>query len=74
MAQPDPCVYDVELRCSGTIHGIMRGGLLEVKCRSIKCSRGRPVNVFHYFDPDTGELVETKVYKNPDRRLTCRHK
>lgn len=70
MAQPDYFVDDVELRCSGTIHGIMRDGLLEVKCKSIKCSRGRQVNIFHYFDPVTGEMVDTKIYKNPDRRLS----
>lgn len=40
-------------------------GILEVKCRSGRCGHRPGVLVFHRFDLHTGELVETKQYKDP---------
>lgn len=69
MAQPDYLSVDVDFRCPGTLHGILRDGLIERKCSHIACTQGRPVTVFHYWDPNTGELVDTKVYKDPGRKF-----
>lgn len=62
--------YEAELRCPGTLHGIRKGDLIESKCHHIRCTKGRVgVAVFHYFDPQTGELVDTKEYQDPVRRF-----
>lgn len=61
-----------ELRCeSGHLWGKATPNvppLLEIRCRY--CSRrwsdgGTGLVVFHYFDLVTGQLVETKIYRNP---------
>lgn len=53
------------MRCDHALHGIINSdGLLEVKCRSSFCGRKKGVVVIHRFDPLTGELVETKRYKD----------
>ena len=54
----------MELRCDHILHGIMRNGVLEVKCRSRFCGAGKGVVVIHRFDPATGELLGTKKYKD----------
>jgi hypothetical protein len=64
MAMPDFGLDNVELRCPGGLHGIMKDGLLEVKCRHWACTRGRNVT-FHLIDLATGEVVETYRYKDP---------
>jgi hypothetical protein len=56
---------DVELRCPSRMHGILKEGLIEVKCRSRFCGSSSFATVLHYFSPATGELVETKRYKEP---------
>lgn len=69
MGHPERAVYPVEMRCPNTLHGILRNGLIEVKCHHIRCTKGRAVNVLHYFDPETGAMVDTKVYQDPTPRL-----
>lgn len=56
---------EVELRCSSRMHGILKNALIEVKCRSTFCGASSFASVFHYFNPSTGELVETKKYQEP---------
>jgi hypothetical protein len=57
---------DVELRCAGTLHGILRTHhgvrCVEEKCHHIACTKGRPVSVFHYYCVKTGTLVDTVIY------------
>ena len=74
MAMPD--VYDdfpVELRCSGTLHGVLKvhHGVrcLESKCHQFRCTKGRAVAVFHYYSLETGELVDTVTYQDPGRKF-----
>lgn len=56
----------VEMRCeSRTLHGVIRDGLIEVKCKDRKCKKDMGVSIFHYFDPLTGELIKTKSYRDP---------
>jgi len=61
----------LEMRCN-TLHGIVKNGLIEIKCHYIKCTKGKAVNVFHYFDPKTGDLVDTKVYQDPVPKMKGR--
>ena len=67
---PDLERYPVELRCNGTLHGILLpNGLLEVKCHHIKCTKGKPGTLFHYFNSTTGEIVDTKMFQDPGRKF-----
>jgi len=53
-----------ELRCqSNKLWGVIKDGLLEVRCRFCKKKTGKIT--FHYFDLTSGELVRTKTYKEP---------
>lgn len=58
----------VELRCPGTLQGIIKdhNGIrcLEEKCHHIRCTKGMAVSIFHYYSLLTGELVDTVEYKN----------
>lgn len=54
----------MEMRCEHKLHGIVVDGLVEVKCRSSLCGHKPGVVVIHKFDGLTGELVETKRYKD----------
>lgn len=59
----------VELRCPGTLQGVLKEidgqMLLEIKCHHNRCVRGRAVDVFHYYDPQTmdGKPVDTREFK-----------
>lgn len=54
----------MELRCEHKMHGMLVDGLLEVKCGSNLCGSRPGVVVIHRFNPETGELVNTKRYKD----------
>ena len=57
----------MELRCPHKLHGmLLEGGVLEVKCDSKFCGHASGVVVLHRFDVNTGELLETKTFKNPE--------
>jgi len=65
---------DGELRCENSIlHGILKDGVLEVKCRSARCGAHRGSVVIHRFSTHTGSLLETKVYKDPAYRKGISH-
>lgn len=55
----------VELRCPNGIKfaELLDSGVIEVKCRSNRCGAGEGVIVLHQFDPLTGELVDTKRFR-----------
>lgn len=60
----------MELRCTGgKLHGVLleHEGLIEFKCRSIRCGANSDTTVMHYFNSQTGELVSTKKYSDPKR-------
>lgn len=74
MSMPEPIFDAIPMRCN-TLHGIIKGGLVEIKCHYIKCTKGKAgVQVFHYFDPQTGELVRTEFFQDPDLKLKGRKK
>jgi hypothetical protein len=56
----------VELRCDKRLHGVLTDdGILEVSCRSALCGHVDGTVVIHRFDVNTGELIDTKMYKDP---------
>jgi hypothetical protein len=56
-------------RCKGKPHGwIVRPGVWEVKCDSRVCGAAPGIVVLHEFSTETGELLETKKYRDPVRR------
>lgn len=59
----------VELRCPNKIlHGVLGPGWIEQKCRSARCGAKPGVVVIHRFDTASGDLLETKLYKDPTNR------
>lgn len=55
----------MELRCEhGKLHGIVEGGIIEVKCRCQEANEKHMV-ILHRFNVRTGKLIETKKYKEP---------
>lgn len=66
----------MELRCTARIlHGIVNGasGSIEVTCKSKRCGKRPGVVVLHTFNMSTGELVNTKLFKEPEEtnRADC---
>jgi hypothetical protein len=63
-----------QLRCRSKLHGIMKpqpdgSELLEIRCKDKWCAeRGAGLVVLHYFNVDTGELIKTKKYRDPNYR------
>jgi hypothetical protein len=62
-----------ELRCAKKLHGILDDGILEVKCNSRFCGAGEGIVVIHRFNTQTGELVSTNRFKDPERRPSAAH-
>ena len=55
----------MELRCEHKLHGILiSSGVLEVKCSSTLCGKKPGVVVLHRFDTNTGDLLETRRFKD----------
>lgn len=54
----------MEMRCDHKLHGVIVDGLIEVKCGSSLCGKRSGTVVIHRFNAHTGELVETKLYKD----------
>ena len=56
-----------ELRCGGTMHGILSedGTELEVKCKRRSCGKRPGVVVLHTFNLATGKLKHTRRFKEP---------
>lgn len=57
----------VELRCNGKMHGILDEHVVEVKCGSKHCGAGPGVVVLHRFNTESGALLETQRFKDPER-------
>ena len=62
----------VDLRCPAKKHGVVvqpgRGGEVEVKCDSRFCGAVRGAVVLHTFSTESGKLVKTRKFKNPERK------
>lgn len=58
-----------ELRCNSKKHAELVDGMIEVKCNSRFCGAFPGIVVLHRYDTGSGELVETKKYKDPGRTV-----
>jgi hypothetical protein len=58
----------MDLRCEAKKHGEIDGNIVEIKCSSRFCGAGPGVVVIHRFDAETGELTETRRFKDPTRK------
>lgn len=54
-----------ELRCGNFLHGILHDEIIEIKCRKSFCRPAPGVVVLHQFSARTGELLNTKYYRDP---------
>jgi hypothetical protein len=57
-----------ELRCAGDLYGIASvdaKGTIEVKCHRRKCGSTPEVVVLHTLSLETGQVIETKRFKEP---------
>jgi hypothetical protein len=54
-----------DLRCPHKMFGELVDGHLDVKCSSVFCGAGPGVVVIHRFDPLTGELTDTRRFRDP---------
>ena len=55
-----------ELRCPSRLHARLTDtGLIEIKCRYDRCGANSETSVLHYFDPVTGDLVQTRKFREP---------
>ena len=57
----------IELRCSGTLHGILSDDHteLEVKCKRRACGAAPGIVVLHTIRLDTGRVANTKRFAEP---------
>lgn len=64
----------VQLRCQSQLHGIIKERadgtkVLEVRCKNKWCvarqEQKQGIVVLHYLNVETGELVETKKFRDP---------
>lgn len=62
----------MDLRCGAKKHGELADSLVEIKCSSRFCGAAAGVVVIHRFDVTTGELVDTRQFKDPARRKGSR--
>lgn len=55
-----------ELRCPNRIlFGVLDDRVIEVKCKSNRCGARAGVVILHRFNADTGDFLETKVFRDP---------
>lgn len=55
-----------DLRCEFKLFGrLTDDGLLEVKCNTDRHAHGKGVVVFHYFDLNTGNMKDTRIFREP---------
>jgi hypothetical protein len=57
-----------DIRCRGKLHGILiNEETVEIKCRSAICGARAGVVVLHEFNIHTGDLVQTRRFKDIKR-------
>ncbi len=59
----------LELRCDGTLHGVVDDDVIEVKCKRRACGVKPGVVFLHRFNLHTGEMVDTHQYQDPRKEL-----
>ncbi|MGI0002441.1 MAG: hypothetical protein ACRD42_05115 [Nitrososphaeraceae archaeon] len=59
----------MNLRCANKLHGIVDGDIIEVSCNSQFCGSYAGIVVLHKFNLNTGELIETRTFKEPVKAI-----
>ena len=62
----------VELRCPGpSLHGIVNAelGTIELKCKRRRCGVRPGVVVLHTFELESGRLLRTQRFRDPQKEL-----
>lgn len=60
----------MDLRCSSKKHAVLNTDTIEVKCDSKFCGAGRGVVVLHTFDKATGVCLDTRRFRDPERKIS----
>ena len=62
----------MDLRCESgkKFAELVEPGVIEVRCTDRYCGATKGVIVLHRFDANTGEMIGTKKYRDPQRRRT----
>ena len=60
------------IRCPSRIVGKIVDGRFEVKCRAKRCGASSGVIVLHYFDLLSGDLVQTRTFREPSELFTTK--
>jgi hypothetical protein len=60
----------LDLRCPNVLQAIvLDDAILEIKCRNRRCGARAGVVILHRFSLITGEMIETKAYRDPRREV-----
>jgi hypothetical protein len=60
----------MDLRCPHKLHAVVlvpAPAVVEIACGSRWCGKSEGVVVLHRFNAQTGALIETKKYRQPER-------
>lgn len=58
----------MDIRCPSKKHGeLVEPLILEIKCNSRFCGAVDGAVVLHQFDASSGELVKTRIFKDPQK-------
>lgn len=61
-----------DLRCNSKKHAVLSPGeYIEVKCDSRFCGAKRGTVILHRFSIETGEMIKTIQFKNPERNINA---
>lgn len=64
----------MDLRCDYKKHAVLiepgAGGIVEVKCDSRFCGASRDQIVLHRFSAETGALIKTEKFANPNKKVS----
>lgn len=56
----------MDLRCPTRLQAVLHeDGVLEVRCKNNRCGHAPGVVVIHRFNIKTGDLIDTKRYRDP---------
>lgn len=63
-----------DLRCPSKKHGeLVEPSIVEIKCNSRFCGAQDGAVVLHRFDAGTGDLIDTRIFKEPRKESPHGH-
>lgn len=55
----------MEVRCDNKKHAVIEDGVIQIRCGSAFCGKRPGVVVLHMFDVASGNMIDTKRFKDP---------